>query len=127
VEGGYCHIYIGLTLEMRVVLGFGKDCSVLQNIGTAFSNDAAKPLRPKVNKCQGLALQCGLFLMEPFVRIKEREESIEKSLSACVRYMCACVYVRVHVCMHEDKDICVSVYLCCLACSFNYRMYICFL
>jgi hypothetical protein len=42
---------------MRVVLGFGKDCSVLQNVGTASSNDAAKPLKPKVNKCQELALQ----------------------------------------------------------------------
>lgn len=82
---------------MRVVWGFGKDCSVLQNLGTAFTNDAAKPLKPKVNRCQGLALQW-FFLMEPFVRMREREreKGREKSLSA---------YVHLHVCVHESKGV----------------------
>jgi hypothetical protein len=68
---------------------------VLQIIGTAFSYDAAKPLRPKVNKCQGLTLQCVCSLWN-LLSESEREEGREKSLSACVL---KCVYVFVCACM----------------------------
>jgi hypothetical protein len=40
-------MYIGLALELRVVLGFRKDCSVLQ---------LWQMMQPEANKYQGLTL-----------------------------------------------------------------------